>query len=91
MDEVRAIWSEAGYLPGPHGSALFTRGETQSLTTVTLGTKLDAQLIDGAIYNYEKKFLLHYNFPPFSVGEARTPRGIGRREVGHGNLAHRAL
>lgn len=91
MDEVRAIWSEAGYLPGPHGSALFTRGETQSLTTVTLGTKLDAQLIDGAIYNYEKKFLLHYNFPPFSTGEARTPRGTSRREVGHGNLAHRAI
>jgi polyribonucleotide nucleotidyltransferase len=91
MDEVRPIWSEAGYLPGPHGSALFTRGETQSLTTVTLGTKLDAQLIDGAIFNYDKKFLLHYNFPPFSTGEARTPRGTSRREVGHGNLAHRAL
>ncbi|MBL0308228.1 MAG: polyribonucleotide nucleotidyltransferase [Bacteroidetes bacterium] len=91
MDEVRGIWSEAGYLPGPHGSALFTRGETQSLTTVTLGTKLDQQLIDGAIYNYEKKFLLHYNFPPYSVGEARTSRGVGRREIGHGNLAHRAL
>lgn len=91
MDEVRGIWSEVGYLPGPHGSALFTRGETQSLTTVTLGTKLDAQLIDGAIYNYEKKFLLHYNFPPFSTGEARAPRGTGRREVGHGNLALRAL
>ncbi len=91
MDQVRPIWSEVGYLPGPHGSALFTRGETQSLTTVTLGTKLDAQLIDGAIFNYDKKFLLHYNFPPFSVGEARTPRGVGRREVGHGNLAHRAI
>jgi polyribonucleotide nucleotidyltransferase len=91
MDEVRAIWGEAGYLPGPHGSALFTRGETQSLTTVTLGTKLDAQLIDGAIYNYDKKFLLHYNFPPYSTGEARAPRGTGRREIGHGNLAHRAL
>ncbi len=91
MDEVRAIWSEVGYLPGPHGSALFTRGETQSLTTVTLGTKLDAQLIDGAIFNYEKKFLLHYNFPPFSTGEARTPRGTSRREIGHGNLAHRAI
>ncbi len=90
-DQVRVISSEAGYLPGPHGSALFTRGETQSLTTVTLGTKLDQQLIDGAIYNYEKKFLLHYNFPPFSVGEARAPRGTGRREVGHGNLAHRAI
>jgi polyribonucleotide nucleotidyltransferase len=91
MDEIRNIWSEAGYLPGPHGSALFTRGETQSLTTVTLGTKLDAQIIDGAIFNYDKKFLLHYNFPPFSVGEARTSRGVGRREVGHGNLAHRAI
>ncbi|MBK8657600.1 MAG: polyribonucleotide nucleotidyltransferase [Bacteroidetes bacterium] len=91
MDEIRNIWSEAGYLPGPHGSALFTRGETQSLTTVTLGTKLDAQIIDGAIFNYDKKFLLHYNFPPFSVGEARAPRGVGRREVGHGNLAHRAI
>lgn len=91
MDEVRPIWSEVGYLPSPHGSALFTRGETQSLTTVTLGTKLDAQLIDGAIFNYDKKFLLHYNFPPFSVGEARVPRGVGRREIGHGNLAHRAI
>lgn len=91
MDEIRPIWSEVGYLPGAHGSALFTRGETQSLTTVTLGTKLDAQLIDGAIYNYDKKFLLHYNFPPFSTGEARTPRGTSRREVGHGNLAHRAI
>ncbi len=91
MDQVRPIWSEVGYLPGPHGSALFTRGETQSLTTVTLGTKLDAQLIDGAIFNYDKKFLLHYNFPPFSVGEARAPRGVGRREVGHGNLAWRAI
>lgn len=91
MDQIREIWSEAGYLPGPHGSALFTRGETQSLTTVTLGTKLDAQIIDGAIFNYDKKFLLHYNFPPFSVGEARAPRGVGRREVGHGNLAHRAI
>jgi len=90
-DEIRAIWGEAGYLPGPHGSALFTRGETQSLTSVTLGTKLDAQLIDGAIFNYEKKFLLHYNFPPFSTGEARTPRSTSRREIGHGNLAHRAL
>lgn len=91
FDEIRNISCEAGYLPGPHGSALFTRGETQSLTTVTLGTKLDAQLIDGAIFNYEKTFLLHYNFPPFSVGEARAPRGVGRREVGHGNLAWRAI
>jgi polyribonucleotide nucleotidyltransferase len=91
MDEVRGIWSEVDYLPGAHGSALFTRGETQSLTTITLGTKMDTQLIDGAIYNYDKKFLLHYNFPPFSTGEARTPRGTSRREVGHGALAHRAL
>lgn len=91
MDEIRAIWSEAGYLPSPHGSALFTRGETQSLTTVTLGTSLDAQLMDGVVTHEERTFLLHYNFPPFSTGEARTPRGTGRREVGHGNLAHRAL
>lgn len=91
FDEIRPIWCEVGYLPGPHGSALFTRGETQSLTTVTLGTKLDAQLIDGAIYNYDKRYMLHYNFPPFSTGEARVPRGTGRREVGHGNLAQRAL
>ncbi len=91
MDEVRPIWSEVGYLPTPHGSAIFTRGETQSLTTVTLGTKLDSQLIDGAIFNYEKRFLLHYNFPPFSTGEARTPRFTSRREIGHGNLAHRAI
>ncbi|MCS6934192.1 MAG: polyribonucleotide nucleotidyltransferase [Chitinophagales bacterium] len=91
FDEIRPIWTHVGYLPGPHGSALFTRGETQSLTTVTLGTKLDQQLIDGAIYNYEKKFLLHYNFPPFSTGEARPPRSTSRREIGHGNLAWRAL
>lgn len=91
FDEVRGIWTEVGYLPGPHGSALFTRGETQSLTTVTLGTKLDQQLIDGAIFNYEKNFLLHYNFPPFSTGEARTPRSTSRREIGHGNLAWRAI
>ena len=91
MDEVRPIWSEVGYLPSPHGSALFTRGETQSLTTVTLGTSLDAQTIDGVIINYEKKFMLHYNFPPFSTGEARTPRGTSRRETGHGNLAFRAI
>lgn len=91
MDEIRPIWTEVGYLPSPHGSAIFTRGETQSLTTVTLGTKLDAQLIDGIVINYDKKFMLHYNFPPFSTGEARTPRGLGRREVGHGNLAQRAV
>jgi polyribonucleotide nucleotidyltransferase len=91
MNEVRPIWSEVGYLPSPHGSALFTRGETQSLTTVTLGTSLDAQTIDGVVISGEKKFLLHYNFPPFSTGEARTPRGTSRRETGHGNLAFRAL
>jgi polyribonucleotide nucleotidyltransferase len=91
MDEIRAIWGEVNYLPSPHGSALFTRGETQSLTTVTLGTSMDAQEIDGVVISGEKKFLLHYNFPPYSTGEARTPRGLGRREVGHGNLAHRAL
>ena len=91
MNEIRPIWSEVGYLPSPHGSALFTRGETQSLTTVTLGTSLDAQTIDGVVISGEKKFLLHYNFPPFSTGEARTPRGTSRRETGHGNLAFRAL
>jgi polyribonucleotide nucleotidyltransferase len=91
MNEVRPIWCEVGYLPSPHGSALFTRGETQSLTTVTLGTSLDAQTIDNVLNNEERKFMLHYNFPPFSTGEARTPRGTSRRETGHGNLAFRAL
>ncbi|MCU0451060.1 MAG: polyribonucleotide nucleotidyltransferase [Bernardetiaceae bacterium] len=90
-DEVRPIWCEAGYLPTPHGSALFTRGETQSITTVTLGTKLDAQLIDGAIFSGDNKFMLHYNFPAFSTGEVKPNRAPGRREVGHGNLANRAL
>jgi polyribonucleotide nucleotidyltransferase len=79
------------YLPGTHGSAVFTRGETQSLTTITLGTKLDEQTIDGALREGSEKFLLHYNFPPFSTGEARPIRGVSRREVGHGNLALRAL
>jgi polyribonucleotide nucleotidyltransferase len=79
------------YLPGAHGSALFTRGETQSLSTVTLGTKLDEKIIDDVLKNGKERFLLHYNFPPFSTGEARPQRGVGRREVGHGNLAHRAL
>ncbi|MBS1685536.1 MAG: polyribonucleotide nucleotidyltransferase [Bacteroidetes bacterium] len=91
MNEIRPIWCEVGYLPSPHGSAIFTRGETQSLTTVTLGTSLDAQTVDGVVINEEKKFMLHYNFPPFSTGEARTPRGTSRRETGHGNLAFRAL
>ncbi|MXV52977.1 polyribonucleotide nucleotidyltransferase [Pedobacter sp. HMF7647] len=88
---VRPIWSEVGYLPSAHGSAVFTRGETQSLTTVTLGAKSDEQLIDGAFINGYNKFLLHYNFPAFSTGEVRPNRGVGRREVGHGNLAMRSL
>jgi len=89
--EIRPIWSEVDFIPGPHGSALFTRGETQSLTTVTLGTKLDEKMIDDALLHSSERFLLHYNFPPFSTGEARPQRGTGRREIGHGNLAHRAL
>jgi len=89
--DVRDIWSEVGYLPGTHGSAVFTRGETQSLTSVTLGTKLDAQNIDGAFMKGKQKFMLHYNFPPFSTGEARPIRSVSRREIGHGNLALRAL
>ena len=90
-DQIRGIWSEVGYLPGAHGSAVFTRGETQSLTTVTLGTKLDEQIIDSAMINGTNKFMLHYNFPAFSTGEVKPNRGPGRREVGHGNLALRAL
>jgi len=89
--EIRPIWSEIDYLPGTHGSAVFTRGETQSLTTVTLGTKLDANRIDSVTHIGEESFYLHYNFPPFSTGEARPVRGISRREIGHGNLAQRAL
>jgi len=89
--EIREIWSEVDYLPSPHGSAVFTRGETQSLTTVTLGTKLDEQMIDGAMIEGYSKFILHYNFPGFSTGEVKPNRGPGRREVGHGNLALRAL
>ncbi|MFC6999842.1 polyribonucleotide nucleotidyltransferase, partial [Rufibacter roseus] len=91
LDEIRPIWSEVNYLPSAHGSAVFTRGETQSLTTVTLGTKLDEQMIDGAMFSGFNKFMLHYNFPPFSTGEAKPMRGTGRREVGHGNLAMRSL
>ncbi|QJW90039.1 polyribonucleotide nucleotidyltransferase [Spirosoma taeanense] len=91
LDEIRPISAEAGYLPGPHGSALFTRGETQSLTTVTLGTKMDEQIVDQAMYQGYSKFLLHYNFPGFSTGEVKPNRGAGRREIGHGNLAHRSL
>lgn len=90
-DEIRPIWSEANYLPSAHGSAVFTRGETQSITSVTLGTKLDEQMIDGAMFSGYNKFILHYNFPGFSTGEVRPNRGPGRREVGHGNLAMRAL
>ncbi|SFS90301.1 polyribonucleotide nucleotidyltransferase [Porphyromonadaceae bacterium NLAE-zl-C104] len=89
--EIRPIWCEVDFVPGPHGSALFTRGETQSLTTVTLGTKLDEKIIDDVLVHGTDRFLLHYNFPPFSTGEARPQRGTGRREIGHGNLAHRAL
>ncbi len=89
--EIRPIWSEVDFIPGPHGSALFTRGETQSLTTVTLGTKLDEKMVDDALVKGHDRFLLHYNFPPFSTGEARPQRGTGRREIGHGNLANRAL
>lgn len=90
-DEIRPIWSEIDYLPSVHGSALFTRGETQSITTVTLGNKLNEQLIDGAIIAGYEDFILHYNFMPFCTGDARPYRGVGRREIGHGNLAHRAL
>lgn len=89
--EIRPIWSEVDYLPSTHGSAIFTRGETQSLTTATLGTKLDEQLIDGAMFDGSNKFILHYNFPGFSTGEVKPNRGPGRREVGHGNLAMRSL
>ena len=89
--DIRAIWSEVDYLPSPHGSAIFTRGETQSLTTVTLGNKLDQQLIDTPTKEGTSKFLLHYNFPGFSTGEVKPNRGAGRREIGHGNLAMRSL
>ena len=91
LNEVRPIWSEVNYLPAAHGSSIFTRGETQSLSTVTLGTKLDEQMIDGAMFSGYNKFILHYNFPGFSTGEVKPNRGPGRREVGHGNLAMRAL
>lgn len=92
LEEIRPIWCEIDYLPGEvHGSAIFTRGETQSLTTLTLGSSLDAQRKDGALIQREDNFILHYNFPPFSTGEARPIRGVSRREVGHGNLAMRAL
>ena len=90
-NEIRPILCEPDYLPYPHGSALFKRGETQALATVTLGTKDDEKLIDDVLRHENERFLLHYNFPAFSTGEARAPRGVSRREIGHGNLAHRAL
>ena len=89
--DIRPIWCEVEPLPGPHGSAIFTRGETQALASVTLGTKLDEKLVDGALERYYMKFLLHYNFPPFSTGEAKAQRGVGRREIGHGHLAWRGI
>jgi len=89
--EIRPIWCEIDYLPSPHGSAIFTRGETQSLTTVTLGTKMDVNRLDGVTYQGYEAFYLHYNFPPFSTGEARMKFNVSRREIGHGNLAQRAL
>ncbi|MBK7739098.1 MAG: polyribonucleotide nucleotidyltransferase [Saprospiraceae bacterium] len=91
LDEVRPIWSEVNYLPSTHGSSIFNRGETQSLTTLTLGTKLDEQMVDKAVELTYDKFLLHYNFPGYSVGEVKPNRGPGRREVGHANLAGRSL
>ena len=90
-DEIRPIWCEVSPLPMPHGSSIFTRGETQSLTTCTLGTKLDEKLVDDVLDRSYQRFLLHYNFPPFSTGEAKAQRGVGRREIGHGHLAWRAL
>ena len=89
--DIRPIWCEASPLPGPHGSAIFTRGETQSLATCTLGTKNDEKLVDDVLVREYQRFLLHYNFPPFSTGEARAQRGVGRREIGHGHLAWRGL
>lgn len=89
--QIRPIWSEVDYLPGAHGSAVFTRGETQSLTALTLGSSKDANMVDSVASQHDEKFFLHYNFPPFSTGEARPLRGTSRREVGHGNLAQRAL
>jgi len=89
--DIRPIWCEVGTLPGPHGCAIFTRGETQALATCTLGTKLDEKLVDGALVRGYQKFLLHYNFPPYATGEAKAQRGVGRREIGHGHLAWRGI
>ena len=91
LDEIRPIWCEVGYLPSVHGSAIFTRGETQSLATCTLGTKMDEQVIDGAVIEGSRRFILHYNFPSFATGEVKGNRGLSRREIGHGHLAWRAL
>lgn len=91
LETIRPIWIETGYLPSAHGSAIFTRGETQALATCTLGTKLDEQIIDGAVVEGTNRFMLHYNFPPYSVGEVKRIGSTGRREIGHGNLANRAL
>lgn len=91
LDEIRPIWCEVDFLPAAHGSSIFTRGETQSLTTITLGSRLDEKVIDEVLIQGTDKFVLHYNFPPFSTGDARPIRGLSRREIGHGNLAHRAL
>ena len=90
-DEIRPIWCEVSPLPMPHGSSIFTRGETQSITTCTLGTKLDEKMVDDVLDKSYMRFLLHYNFPPFCTGEAKASRGVGRREIGHGHLAWRAL
>ncbi len=89
--DIRPIWCEVGYLPGPHGSSIFTRGETQSLCSVTLGTKDDEKMVDDVLDQHDERFLLHYNFPPFCTGEAKAQRSLGRREIGHGHLAWRAL
>ena len=91
LDQIRPIWTEVDVLPSTHGSAIFTRGETQALVTVTLGTKLDEQTIDGAVVTGTSNFMLHYNFPSFATGECKPSRGVSRREIGHGNLAERAL
>jgi len=91
LEDIRPIWCEVDYLPAAHGSAIFTRGETQALVTVTLGTKLDKQVLDGAVIEGSSDFLLHYNFPGFATGEVKPIRGTSRREIGHGNLAMRAL
>lgn len=91
LEDIRPIWCEVDYLPAAHGSAIFTRGETQALVTVTLGTKLDEQVLDGAVVEGKSDFMLHYNFPGFSTGEVKPIRGTSRREIGHGNLAMRAL